>query len=124
MSGATEIYLCKPGQELKQGRVEYSDSISTKAEAEIDALQRCKWDKSLAKIAYYAVNDEGDFKIILTYNNPHIEDEDEEKPKKVKKKKPEKKPGLMTRLIQAVSGNGTKKNGKKKSANKKKKRKS
>jgi hypothetical protein len=124
MSGATEIYLCKAGQELKQGRMEFSDSITTRAEAEVDAVQRCKWDKKLAKIAYYAVNDEGDFKIILTYNNPNTGDEEEEKPKKIKKK-PEKKPGLMTRVIQAVTGSGSSKTKKKKkTASKKKKRKS
>ncbi len=120
MSGATEIYLCKPGQDLKQGRVEYSDSIATKADAEADALQRCRFDKNLAKIAYYAVNDEGDFKVILTYNNPNIGTEEEEKPKKAKKK-PEKKPGLLTRVINAVTGNGAPKK-KKKSAKKKKKK--
>jgi hypothetical protein len=114
MSAATEIYLCRPGQALKQGRVEYSDSITTKAEAEADAIQRCKWDKKLAKIAYYAVNAEGDFKIILTYNNPNIGNDEEEKPKKIKKK-PVKKQGLIARVVNAVTGSGPKKKtGKKK----------
>ncbi len=121
MSEATEIYLCKAGQALKQGRVEYSDSISTKAEAELDAIQRCKWDKKIAKVAYYAVNDAGDFKIILTYNNPHVEKDEEEKPEKVKKK-PTKKPGLVARVVQAVTGpSATKKKIKKKPATRKKK---
>ena len=108
MAGTTEIYLCRAGQPIKQGRVEYSDEIESREDAQADAIQRCKWDKKVAKIAYYAVNDEGDFKIILTYNNPNYEKAEEEKPKE-KKKKPEKKPGLVTRVIRAVTGDGTKK---------------
>ena len=109
MAGTTEIYLCRAGQALKQGRVEYSDSIANKADAEADAIQRCKWDKKLAKIAYYAVTVEGDFRIILTYTNPNIGNDDEpEKPKEVKKKVL-KKPSLVSRVIKAVSGAGPKK---------------
>lgn len=114
---AVEIYLCKPGQELKQGKVEVSDSIESKADAQRDALQRCARDRSLAKVAYYQVNENGDFKVIYTYNNPNIGNEEEEKPKKVKKK-PAKKKGLLTRLIDSIGGGGNK--NKKKSAAKKK----
>ncbi|MBC8267172.1 MAG: hypothetical protein H8E36_00290 [Rhodospirillaceae bacterium] len=103
MADTTEIYLCRAGQDLKQGKVEYSDSITNKADAEADAIQRCKWNKKLAKIAYYAVNTEGDFRIILTYNNPNIGNDEPEKPKKVKKK-PVKKPSLVKRVIRAVTG--------------------
>jgi len=112
MSGATEIYLCRPGQNLKEGRVEYSNEIDTKEQAHADALQRCQWDKRLAKVAYYAVSENGDFKVILTYNNPHIESK-AEKPKKVKKK-PVPKPGLVKRVINAVTGSGSKKKKQKK----------
>lgn len=112
MAGTTEIYLCRKGQTLKQGRVQYSDSIETKADAEADATQRCKWDKKLAKIGYYAVNEAGDFRVILTYNNPNLNDEDEpKKPKKIKKIK--KKAGLFDRVIKAVSGPGKSKKKKK-----------
>lgn len=106
MADTTEIYLCRKDQSLQQGRVEYSDSISNKAEAQADAIQRCKRDNKLAKIAYYAVNQEGDFKVILTYSNPNIDEKP--KPKKVKKKKVPK-PGLVRRVINALSGSGTKK---------------
>ncbi len=111
MVGTTEIYLCRTGQALKQGRVEYSDSIDNKAAAEADAVQRCKWDKKLAKIAYYAINEEGDFRIIFTYNNPNIGSDDGSKKVKKVKKKVVKKPGLVSRVINAVTGSGpTKKN--------------
>lgn len=116
---AIEIYLCKPGQDLKQGRVEYSDNIENRADAEHDAEMRCMRDKTLAKIAYYKVNPEGDFKVLYTYKNPHIQEQEEEKPKK-KKKKPVKKKGLLTRLMDGLSGGkkqkaSTKKQSKKKS---------
>lgn len=119
MAGTTEIYLCRAGQALKQGRVEYSDSIGNRADAEADAVQRCKWDKGLAKIAYYAINAEGDFRIIFTYNNPNIgNDDDEPKPKKARKKAVKKR-GLISRIIRAVSGSGKKKKAKSRTARKK-----
>lgn len=69
MSGSTEIYICRPGQALTDGRVEYGD-ISTKAEAEADATERLRYDPSIGKIAYYAMSPNGDFKCILTKQNP------------------------------------------------------
>ena len=69
MSGNTEIYVCKPGQALKEGRVEKSD-IQTKDEARSDAERRFKHDKSIGKIAYYDVQDDGTFKSIFSMENP------------------------------------------------------
>lgn len=115
--GAVEIYLCKPGQELKQGRVEVSESIENRADAEHDAQMRCMRDKTLAKVAYYKINDDGDFKVLYTYNNPNIGKEEEEKPKPVKKK-PVKKKGFFNRMMDSLGGGGNKK--KKKPATKKK----
>lgn len=70
MSGVTEIYVCKAGQELKQGALETSTRISTKDEAECDAEQRCKLDPSIERIAYYAVDEGGTFRNFLIYKNP------------------------------------------------------
>lgn len=70
MSGATEIYICQPGQAIKEGRVEYS-SIETRGEAEADAAQRVRKDPSIAKIAYYAVKENGDFRSLYSFDNPH-----------------------------------------------------
>lgn len=109
MSGTTEIYLCRAGQSLKQGRIEYSDSIDTRDEAMSDAEARCARDNKLAKIAYYAVNEAGDFRVIYTHNNPNaagLGAKDEPGLKK-KKKKPVKR-SLLSRLVKAVSGNGKK----------------
>jgi hypothetical protein len=113
MANTTEIYLCRKGQDLKQGKVAYSDAIETKAEAEVDAIQRCKWNNKLAKIAYYAVNEEGDFRIILVYNNPNLDNDEPKKPKV--KKKAVKKPGFVSRVIKAVTGPDKKKKKKTKS---------
>lgn len=68
MSDLTEIYICKPGQELKQGKLEHSN-ISTKAEAEKDAKSRCKYDPTIGRIAYYSVDDSGNFRNFYTYDN-------------------------------------------------------
>ena len=70
MSDLTEIYICKPGQELKQGKLEHSN-ISTKEEAEKDAKSRCKYDSSIGRIAYYAVDASGGFRNFFTYENPN-----------------------------------------------------
>ena len=70
MSGATEIYICKPGQAIKEGKVEYS-SIETRGEAEADAARRVKIDPTIAKIAYYAVKENGDFRSLYSFDNPH-----------------------------------------------------
>ena len=69
MPGATEIYICQPGQAIKEGKVEYS-SIETRAEAEIDAIQRVRADPGIAKLAYYAVKDDGGFKSLYSFDNP------------------------------------------------------
>jgi hypothetical protein len=99
---STEIYICKPGQALKEGRVEYSD-IDNRAEAEADAKRRCDGDPTIAKIAYYAVTPDGDFRCIYTHQGSATEAPAQKpnpaaKRKKVKKKKPQKK-GFLQRLF-------------------------
>ena len=103
MSGATEIYICKPGQALKEGRVEYG-SMETRDEAASDAERRCRLDPTIARIAYYAVTESGDFRNIFTYDNPNAG-----KPKPVrtfgggpertgKRKTPQRAPTLLERV--------------------------
>jgi hypothetical protein len=70
MPGATEIYICQPGQAIREGKVEYS-SIETRGEAEADAARRVRKDPSIAKIAYYAVKEDGDFRSLYSFDNPH-----------------------------------------------------
>jgi len=70
MPGATEIYICKPGQAIKEGKVEYS-SIETRAEAEADAARRVRSDPTIAKIAYYAVKEDGGFRTLYSFDNPN-----------------------------------------------------
>lgn len=65
-----EIYLCKAGQALKEGRMMTADGIDSKADAEADAVAQIKRDPSLAKIAYYKISANGDFKLFFTYTNP------------------------------------------------------
>ena len=104
MSGATEIYICRPGQSLKEGRVEYG-SMETRNEAESDAERRLKTDPSIAKIAYYAVKPNGDFRCIFTKNNPNAASVkpkrlamDDVGPRKRRPPRPVKK-SLMRRIL-------------------------
>lgn len=90
---STEIYICKPGQALKEGKVEYSD-IDNRAEAEADAKYRCNADPTIAKIAYYAVTPDGDFRCIYTHQGETAAAPAKSKPSgeiKRKKKKAVKK---------------------------------
>jgi hypothetical protein len=68
MSGGTEIYICKPGQEIKQGKLEYG-SIATREEATADAERRSRADSSIGLIAYYSVGEDGSFRSLYTYEN-------------------------------------------------------
>jgi len=73
MAQATEIYVCREGQALKEGKLEYTDSIDGRADAEDDAKYRCRTDNSIEKIAYYSLNDSGDFRNFFTYRNPDFQ---------------------------------------------------
>ena len=67
----TEIYSCKEGQSLKQGKLDYDASITSKDDAASDALRRCQRDPSLKKIAYYKVSADGEFRVFYSYTNPN-----------------------------------------------------
>ena len=67
----TEVYSCKPGQKLKEGRLDYAPHVETKEQAEADAKRRCQADPSLAKVAYYLVQEDGRFRMLHSYTNPN-----------------------------------------------------
>ena len=104
MAEVTEIYTCKEGQQLKEGKLEVSQDISGKEDAEYDAKQRCNRDNTIHRVAYYHLNDMGDFRVFYSYTNPHPHvvskapkgEGDKSKKKKRRKKKP--KPTLMGKI--------------------------
>lgn len=105
---AVEIYICKPGQALKEGRVEYSDSIYDRNDAEDDAKARCRRDATIAKVAYYKLSDSGDFRCFYTFTNPDVREGPAKKPragqaartrKPAKRKKKPKKKTLMQKIV-------------------------
>ena len=113
MPETTEIYLCKAGQALKEGQVEYSETITSRPAAEVDAAARCARDNTLAKVAYYSVSDDGDFRAIYTHNNPNaIGLGGDVAPKRAQLKKKKKKPkaSFWQRLFGVNSGKSGKKN--------------
>lgn len=100
---STEVYICKPGQSLKQGKVEYAD-IDNRREAEADARARCAADPTIAKIAYYTVSPDGDFRCIYTHQGEAGEAAPAKKApqaakRKKAKRKPVKKKGFFARLF-------------------------
>ena len=104
----TEIYICKDGQELKQGKLVYSDDVDDRASAEEDALRRCKSDQTIKKVAYYKVSTSGDFRVFFSYTNPNCKPMPKlqaggpalkKKPPPAKKKPP---PSLFERLKKKI----------------------
>ena len=103
----TEIYICRDGQELKQGKLEYSDDIDDRESADIDAKRRCQRDRTIKKVAYYRVSNDGEFRVFYSYTNPDCKPAAKAapaavktKPAVAKKKKPP--PGLLARLRKSI----------------------
>lgn len=102
----TEIYICREGQALEDGQVEYSDRVNSREDAESDALLRCAAHGWIKKIAYYKVNDAGDFRVFYTYTNPNALSEGKRpdskntvgKPVRVNRKKVKQKNTLWRKL--------------------------
>ncbi len=67
----TEIYLCRPGQAMKDGRIVHGD-IADRQEAKSDAEARLAREPGLAKIAYYHLKDDGGFRLLYSHTNPHV----------------------------------------------------
>jgi hypothetical protein len=65
-----EIYICKPGQELKQGQLVVSNDIDSRDDARADAESRCAGNQGIARIAYYAISENGDFRAYFSYKTP------------------------------------------------------
>ncbi len=104
MPDVVEIYICKPGQELKQGQLVVSNDIDSRDDARADAEDRCSGNPWIARIAYYAISPNGDFKPYFSYTNPNAEAapqaaEDAPKKKKSKKTKKPAKKSLLTRFL-------------------------
>ena len=100
----TEIYSCKEGQSLKQGKLDYNASITTKDEAASDALRRIQRDPSLRKIAYYKVSPDGEFRVFYSYTNPNVKPAGSAAPAKPRPaaKKPPPKLSFFGKLKKAL----------------------
>jgi len=66
---ATEVYSCRDGQEIKQGKLEYCE-IDNRSAAEADAKRRCAQDTALKRVVYYRVAPDGAFKLLFSYTTP------------------------------------------------------
>lgn len=72
MSGVTEIYVCRNGQKLKEGKLVLAHDVTNRDEAASDAERRCTADSSIERIAYYALSPDGNFRNLFTYTNPNV----------------------------------------------------
>ncbi len=111
MAGTTEIYICYPGQAIKEGKCEYSD-IQSRMEADSDAARRFADDPKIAKSAYYKVNEDGDFKILCTKENANVKksggrqgiQDSGARTHPDRKRKAQKKQGFFGRLKSSFAG--------------------
>ncbi len=77
MPDVTEIYICKHGQRLEDGKLEISREIHSRTDAEEDAREICGKDQTVYRIAYYAIDDDGEFRLYFTHINPAAEPEED-----------------------------------------------
>lgn len=77
-----EIYICKPGQQLKEGRMEMNYEITTKGEAISDAERRIASSPGIAKIAYYKLSDDGSFRALYTHVNEKVDTSPKQTPRR------------------------------------------
>lgn len=104
----TEIYSCKEGQALKEGKLDYSSDIETKDAAEEDAKRRCQRDPTIKKVAYYKVAPDGEFRVFYSYTNPNCKAAAPKRPaaagpaRKPAAAKPKPKPTLLGKLKKAL----------------------
>jgi len=104
MPDVVEIYICKPGQELKQGQLVVSNDIDSREDAQADAESRCAANRGIERLAYYVVKDDGEFRAYFSYKNPNVEappptgGDGSKAKKKSSKKKPPAKMKLGARI--------------------------
>ncbi len=104
MIEVVEIYICKKGQNVKDGQMVVTDSIANKIQAQSDASSRCRGDSGIDRIVYYDTTNGGQ-KVLYSHNLS-----EEAAPKKTKskpapkrlpskKKAPPKKKGFWEKLL-------------------------
>tara|TARA_R110002126_G_scaffold4971_24_gene26071 strand:+ start:560 stop:910 length:351 start_codon:yes stop_codon:yes gene_type:complete len=114
MSEVVEIYSARGDQGIREGALDYSTAITTREAAEVDAQARCRRDRTIRKVAYYVVRDDGSFRMLFSYQNP---DSIARAGRRAPAQKPDtlprmkgkpagskvrKKPGLLDRLKEAL----------------------
>ena len=106
----TEVYSCKDGQALKDGKLDYTQDITTREEAEPDAKRRCQIDPTIRKVAYYKVTPDGKFRMFYSYTSSrskptavtgHVKTTVERPVRKTQPRKPPD-PGFWGRLARAL----------------------
>ena len=102
----TEVYSCKDGQALKEGKLDYAPDITTREEAEPDAKRRCQRDATIKKVAYYTVTPDGKFRMFYSYTNPNckLAGAKVDMAKPVRKAQPRKppEPGFWGKIARAL----------------------
>lgn len=69
MSAVMEIYSCRWGEKLEDGVLRVSDQIRNRDDAIENAEELCQHDDTIHRVAYYVINDAGDFRLFHTFVN-------------------------------------------------------
>lgn len=113
MAEITEIYSVRGEESIRDGALDYSESIATRTAAESDAPARCAKDPTIRKVVYYRVRDDGSFRTLFSYDNPNSGGHPVRKPRRQmadvlprgngpRPSSGKKKPGLIGRLMSAL----------------------
>jgi hypothetical protein len=112
MSEITEIYSVRGEANIRDGALEYSESVASRNAAEADAQARCGRDPSIRKVVYYRVREDGSFRTLFSYDNPNAGAPKARKPRRqmadtlprgTGRRPPQKgKPGLIDRLMSVL----------------------
>lgn len=116
MSDVVEIYTARGDESIRDGQLDISHTITTRYEAQSDAIARCNRDRTIRKVAYYVMKTDGSFKTLFAYDNPDAltivtrgpQRQQAERLPLAKGKspspKPRKKSRLMGRLVGSLKG--------------------
>ncbi len=113
MSGTVEIYVVRDEENLRDGEMTYGENIENRADAAADAYDRCERDRTIRKVAYYTLNEDGDFKVLFVYENPNPAFAKRSKPRSAqstgerlragdRRGKPARKPGMLEKFLDVL----------------------
>ena len=68
----TEVYWCLRGESLRDAPLEVRPDIVSRDLARFDAEEKCRGNKKLQKVLYYRIEDNGQRRLLFSFENPYM----------------------------------------------------